>query len=129
MDGKAKKKKKQTYKVALDETIFVYRSRSNNDLLSIDRNNADTASLHSLPMNSSIACLDDLNSNSGDGEGGRANSSSSVNNIGGGSGGIQFDTASFTSSPLASPINASKGKQDKRCLVIGKSVNLFHRDY
>ena len=91
--------------------LLFNRSRSNNDLLSIDRNNADTASLHSLPMNSSIACLDDLNSNSGDGEGGRANSSSSVNNIGGVGGGMHFDTASFTSSPLASPINASKGKR------------------
>ena len=76
-----------------------YRSRSNNDLLGLDKN-ADTASLHSLPMNSSIPCLD-LTA-------GVPQTASSDNNLGAG---LSFD-ASLTSSPISSPVYDTKGKRD-----------------
>ena len=88
------------YNLSIYLNLLIHRSRSNNDLLGLDKN-ADTASLRSLPMNSSIPCLD-LTS-------GVPQQASSDNNIGGG---ISFD-ASLTSSPISSPAHETKGKQDK----------------
>ena len=47
-----------TVKLRLYLIWLFRRSRSNNDLLSIDKQSSDTASLHSLPINSAISGLD-----------------------------------------------------------------------
>ncbi|XP_066915204.1 F-BAR domain only protein 2-like [Clytia hemisphaerica] len=90
------------------------KSRSNNDLLGIDKN-SDTASLHSLPMNSSIPCLD-LNSPT-------MADSSSDNNLGSTSGGGATFDASFSSSPMASPLNEKRGGPGSTNLSPAESID------
>lgn len=111
------KEEKKTWGSQGNLTKLSAKSRSNNDLLGLDKN-ADTASIHSLPMNSSIPCLDLV-----------PQTASSDNNIGAG---LSFD-ASLTSSPISSPVHNSKGDMPGSTNMspaesMDQSVDSFLRD-